>query len=57
MEGATFVRAVEPMRVADVALKASRPAFAALSPAKLAAAGVPMPSWQDAIRRYLTGQR
>lgn len=48
---------VEPrlnrVRVADVALKASRPQFAALSPAKLAAAGVPMPPWQDAIRRYL----
>ncbi|MCL4812948.1 MAG: NAD(P)-dependent oxidoreductase, partial [Vicinamibacteraceae bacterium] len=40
---------LERISVADVPLKASRPIFAALSPAKLASAGVPMPTWQDAI--------
>ncbi len=47
---------LERISVADVPLKASRPIFAALSPAKLASAGVPMPTWQDAIARYLTGR-
>lgn len=42
-----------PISVADVKLRAARPQFAALSNEKLAAAGVVMPSWRDAIRRYL----
>lgn len=41
------------VRMADVNLKAKRPLYCAMSNAKLAAAGVVMPSWQDAIRRYL----
>ena len=36
-----------------VLLKASRPTYCALSPRKLAAAGFTMPSWQDAISRWL----
>jgi dTDP-4-dehydrorhamnose reductase len=39
---------------AAVQLRAPRPRFCALSNAKLAAAGIPMPTWQDALRRYLT---
>jgi dTDP-4-dehydrorhamnose reductase len=35
-------------------LRAPRPRFCALSNAKLAAAGISMPTWQDALRRYLT---
>ena len=46
--------ALKPIAVADVALPASRPQFAALSNAKLAAAGFAMPAWQDAIARYLS---
>jgi dTDP-4-dehydrorhamnose reductase len=42
-----------PVRVADVTMRARRPQFAALSNAKLHSAGVPMPTWQDALRRYL----
>jgi len=42
-----------PVKVADVALKARRPQYAALSNEKLARAGVEMPAWQDALRRYL----
>jgi dTDP-4-dehydrorhamnose reductase len=42
-----------PVSVADVALRAPRPQFAALSAEKLRPV-FPMPSWQDAIRRYLT---
>jgi dTDP-4-dehydrorhamnose reductase len=41
-----------PVKVADVALKARRPQYCALSGAKLATAGVVMPSWQDAVARY-----
>ena len=48
---------VEPrfaaVRMADVALRASRPQYCVLSNAKLKAAGVDMPSWQDALGRYL----
>lgn len=48
---------VEPelvaVKVADVPMKARRPQYAALSNAKLAAAGIAMPAWQDALRRYL----
>lgn len=44
---------LKPVSVRDVKLRASRPQFAALSNAKLAAAGYPMPSWQDAMARYL----
>jgi dTDP-4-dehydrorhamnose reductase len=40
-------------RVADVPLKARRPQYAALSNEKLRSAGIPMPSWQDAVSRYM----
>jgi dTDP-4-dehydrorhamnose reductase len=46
-----------PVRVADVAMRARRPQYAALSNEKLARAGVLMPTWQDALRRYLAGER
>jgi dTDP-4-dehydrorhamnose reductase len=42
-----------PTPVAYVALRASRPKYAALSNAKLDSI-VPMPTWQDALARYLT---
>jgi len=42
-----------PTRVAEVTLKAKRPQFAALSNEKLRLAGIEMPTWQDAVRRYL----
>ena len=44
---------VEEVRMADVKLRAARPLFCVLSNAKLAAAGVVMPPWQDALARYL----
>lgn len=44
---------LKPISVRDVKLRASRPQFAALGNAKLARAGFPMPSWQDAMARYL----
>ena len=42
-----------PISVADVSLRAPRPQFAALANEKLNRI-VTMPSWQDALRRYLT---
>jgi dTDP-4-dehydrorhamnose reductase len=45
---------LKPISVNDVHLRASRPQFAALSNAKLAGAGFVMPTWQDAIARYLS---
>jgi dTDP-4-dehydrorhamnose reductase len=42
-----------PMRVADVPMRARRPLYAALANEKLRAAGIDMPTWQHALRRYL----
>jgi dTDP-4-dehydrorhamnose reductase len=42
-----------PVRMADMRLRAERPLYCALSNQKLASAGVTMPTWQDAIGRYL----
>ena len=42
-----------PMRVEEAKLRAVRPRYCALSNAKLAAAGFAMPTWQDALARYL----
>jgi dTDP-4-dehydrorhamnose reductase len=43
----------EPVRLAEVKLPAERPLFCALSNEKLARAGVRMPTWQDALERYV----
>ncbi len=45
----------EVIRLADVNLPAARPLYCVLSNEKLAAAGVPMPTWQEALRDYLQG--
>lgn len=42
-----------PVKVADVQMRARRPQYAALSNARLAREGVQMPTWQDALGRYL----
>ncbi|HEX9368009.1 MAG TPA: dTDP-4-dehydrorhamnose reductase [Vicinamibacterales bacterium] len=42
-----------PVKVADIQMKARRPQYAALSNARLARAGIQMPTWQDALQRYL----
>jgi dTDP-4-dehydrorhamnose reductase len=46
-------RLLRPTSVADVRMKVARPQFAALSNAKLTAAGAHMPTWEDALARYL----
>jgi dTDP-4-dehydrorhamnose reductase len=45
-----------PVSVHDVQMKARRPQFCALSNQKLAAAGFAMPSWDDALGRWLAGR-
>jgi dTDP-4-dehydrorhamnose reductase len=44
---------ITDVRMADAGLAANRPQFAALSNDKLTAAGVAMPTWQNALARYL----
>ena len=48
---------VEPrlvsLRMADVLLRAQRPQYCALSNRKLLAAGIAMPTWQEALARYV----
>ena len=44
-----------PVRMADMTFRADRPLYCALSNEKLAAAGVVMPTWQDAVARYTGG--
>lgn len=48
---------LEPVKVAEVPMKARRPQYAALSNAKLARAGFAMPGWEDALGRYLRVRR
>jgi dTDP-4-dehydrorhamnose reductase len=45
--------AIEPIKLDDVRLPARRPKYCALSNAKLHAAGIAMPSWQEGIARDL----
>jgi dTDP-4-dehydrorhamnose reductase len=44
---------LEPVTLADVKLPAERPRYCALSNERLRAVGVEMPTWQDALGRYL----
>ena len=44
---------ITPVRMADAALRASRPQYCALSNEKLRSIGIVMPSWQDALARYV----
>jgi dTDP-4-dehydrorhamnose reductase len=46
-----------PVSVSDVKLRAPRPQYAALDNSKLARAAFHMPTWQDALQRYLAGTR
>lgn len=58
-EEAARVLGVEPRLVerttSQVTLRAQRPTYCALSNRKLARAGCEMPSWRDALRRWIEG--
>jgi dTDP-4-dehydrorhamnose reductase len=45
---------LEATRMADVPMRAARPRYCALSNERLRAAGIEMPSWQDALARHLS---
>ena len=45
---------LQPVRMADMTFRADWPLYCALSNAKLAAAGVVMPTWQEALTDYLS---
>jgi dTDP-4-dehydrorhamnose reductase len=47
---------IEPITMDDVALRAPRPRYCALSNEKLRAAGIEMPSWQDAVTRAIAAR-
>lgn len=44
---------LKPITLDGLALAAPRPKYCAMNPAKLAAAGIPMRSWQDALGAWL----
>ena len=44
---------LKPITLESAKLRAHRPKYSALSNARLAAAGVTMPDWRDALRRAL----
>lgn len=48
---------LRPVTLEQTHLKAARPRFCALDNGKLAAAGFPMPRWQDAMSRWLEQRR
>lgn len=45
---------VKPLTLATASLRAARPRYCALSNGKLQSAGIAMPSWRDALARYLS---
>ncbi len=45
-----------PVTMAEARLRAERPTYCALSNGKLAAAGIPMPRWQDALAAHLAAR-
>lgn len=54
--GDEFVSRLVPVKMADVKLPAIRPQYCALSNAKLASIGIAMPTWQEAVARYLAAE-
>jgi dTDP-4-dehydrorhamnose reductase len=48
---------VRPVSTQQMARPAPRPAYSVLSPASLQRMGIEMPSWEDALRRYLKERR
>ena len=50
---AGFSNAVEPVSSAKFPRPARRPPYSVLSPTTLKAYGIKMPTWEDALRRYL----
>ncbi len=48
---------LRPITLEGAALRAPRPKFCALDNSRLAGLGIVMPTWQDALARYITARR
>jgi dTDP-4-dehydrorhamnose reductase len=53
VSGGGLAAVVRPVSSQQMARPAPRPSYSVLSPARLQALGIEMPSWRDALRRYL----
>jgi dTDP-4-dehydrorhamnose reductase len=53
VRGAGLTTTVRPVSSQQMARPAPRPAYSVLSPTRLHALGIEMPSWRDALQRYL----
>ena len=53
VKGAGLATEVRPVSSQQIARPAPRPAYSVLSPKSLQEYGITMPSWQDALQRYL----
>jgi dTDP-4-dehydrorhamnose reductase len=53
VKGAGLATEVRPVSSQQIARPAPRPAYSVLSPKSLQEFGITMPSWQDALQRYL----
>jgi dTDP-4-dehydrorhamnose reductase len=53
VKGACLATEVRPMSSEQMARPAPRPAYSVLSPTSLLEFGIAMPTWQDALHRYL----
>jgi len=57
VQGAGLATAVRPVSSQQMPRPAPRPAYSVLSQASLQVLGIKMPSWRDALRRYLEQRR
>jgi len=57
VRGARLATAIRPVSTDQFPRPARRPAYSVLSPSSLHAFGIEMPSWQDALHRYLVERR
>ena len=53
VKGAGLPTEVRPVSSAQIARRAPRPAYSVLSPSSSQRVGIVMPTWQDALRRYV----
>lgn len=53
IRNARLTTTVRPVSSQQMARPAPRPAYSVLSPARLLSLGIEMPSWHDALRRYM----
>jgi len=57
VRGAGLTTEIKPVSSRQMARPAPRPAYSVLSPERLNAQGISMPSWHDALQRYLAERK